>query len=131
MASIFSRIVQGEIPCYKVAETADCLAFLDVNPIAVGHVLCIPKREVDYIFDMDEALFVALQLFSRKVAQGLKSACPCIKVGTAVIGIDVPHAHIHLVPINKVSDMDFSTHVKLSDEEMRQLADRIAQCVKL
>ena len=99
MASIFSRIVQGEIPCYKVAETADCLAFLDVNPIAVGHVLCIPKREVDYIFDMDEALFVALQLFSRKVAQGLKSACPCIKVGTAVIGIDVPHAHIHLVPI--------------------------------
>ncbi|MBQ9639604.1 MAG: HIT family protein [Bacteroidales bacterium] len=131
MASIFSRIVQGEIPCYKVAETADCLAFLDVNPIAVGHVLCIPKREVDYIFDMDEALFVAMQLFSRKVAQGLKRACPCIKVGMAVIGIDVPHAHIHLVPINKVSDMDFSTHVKLSDEEMRQLADRIAQCVEL
>lgn len=130
MASIFSRIVAGEIPCYKVAETEDCLAFLDIDPIAVGHVLCIPKKEVDYIFDLDDELFVALHKFSRKVAKGLKKTCPCIKVGVAVVGIDVPHAHIHLVPLNTPGDMDFKTHVKMTPDELKELAQRIAQNIE-
>lgn len=131
MASIFSRIVAGEIPCYKVAETDDCLAFLDVNPVAEGHVLCIPKKEVDYIFDLDDDLFVKLQRFSKQVALGLKQACPCVKVGVAVVGIDVPHAHIHLIPINKVSDMDFSHHVSLTPDAMQALAEKIASQIRL
>ena len=91
MASIFSRIVAGEIPCYKVAETDNCLAFLDVNPVVKGHVLCIPKKEVDYIFDLDEDLYCDLQRFAHRVARGLKKACPCVKVGVAVLGLEVPH----------------------------------------
>jgi len=126
MASIFSKIVAGEIPCYKVAETDDCLAFLDVNPVVEGHVLCIPKKEVDYIFDLDDELFVKLHQFSRMVAKGLKKTCPCIKVGVAVVGIDVPHAHIHLMPLNNPGDLNFSHHVKMSPEAMKDLAARIA-----
>ena len=126
MPSIFSRIVAGEIPCYKVAETDDCLAFLDVNPVVPGHVLCIPKKEVDYIFDLDDDLFVNLHKFSRKVAKGLKKTCPCIKVGVAVVGIDVPHAHIHLMPLNKPGDLNFANHVQMSPEAMQDLAARIA-----
>ena len=126
MPSIFSRIVAGEIPCYKVAETDDCLAFLDVNPVVPGHVLCIPKKEVDYIFDLDDDLFVKLHKFSRKVAKGLKKTCPCIKVGVAVVGIDVPHAHIHLMPLNKPGDLNFANHVQMSPEAMQDLAARIA-----
>lgn len=131
MASIFSKIVAGEIPCYKVAETENCLAFLDVNPVVKGHVLCIPKKEVDYIFDLDDELFVELQLFSRKVAKGLKKVCPCIKVGTAVVGIDVPHAHIHLMPLNNPGDLNFSKHVQLTSEEMAELAAKISKEVEL
>ena len=130
MASIFSKIVAGEIPCYKVAETEHCLAFLDVNPIVKGHVLCIPKKEVDYIFDLDDELFVELHKFSRKVAKGLKKVCPCIKVGVAVVGIDVPHAHIHLVPLNKPGDLNFEHHVHLEPNEMQELATRIAASVE-
>lgn len=130
MASIFSRIVAGEIPCYKVAETDNCLAFLDVNPVVRGHVLCIPKKEVDYIFDLDDELFTELHLFSRRVARGLKKVCPCIKVGQAVVGIDVPHAHIHLMPLNKPGDLNFSHHVELSPDEMKELAARIAAAVE-
>jgi len=126
MASIFSRIVAGEIPCYKVAETDECLAFLDVNPVVKGHVLCIPKKEVDYIFDLDDELFIKLHKFSRKVAKGLKKTCPCIKVGVAVVGIDVPHAHIHLMPLNNPGDLNFAHHVKMDPEEMKDLAARIA-----
>lgn len=126
MASIFSRIVAGEIPCYKVAETDECLAFLDVNPVVKGHVLCIPKKEVDYIFDLDDELFVKLHKFSRRVAKGLKKTCPCIKVGVAVVGIDVPHAHIHLMPLNNPGDLNFAHHVKMDPEEMKDLAARIA-----
>lgn len=130
MASIFTRIVNGEIPCYKVAETDDFLAFLDVNPIAKGHVLCIPKKEVDYIFDLDDELFQGLHLFAKKVANGLKKVCPCIKVGVAVVGIDVPHAHIHLVPLNAVGDLDFSKpRVELTPEEMKSLAESIAKAI--
>ncbi len=130
MASIFSRIVAGEIPCYKVAETDHCLAFLDVNPVVRGHVLCIPKKEVDYIFDLDDDLFVELHRFSRTVARGLKKVCPCIKVGVAVVGIDVPHTHIHLMPLNNPGDLNFSNHVKMEPAEMQELAAQIAAAIE-
>jgi histidine triad (HIT) family protein len=130
MASIFSKIVAGEIPCYKVAETENCLAFLDIDPIVRGHVLCIPKKEVDYIFDLDDELFTELHLFSRRVARGLKKVCPCIKVGQAVVGIDVPHAHIHLVPLNKPGDLSFSHHVEMSSDELAALAKEIAAAIE-
>src|SRR6201996_583755 len=106
--SIFSKIVAGEIPAYKVAESVDYLAFLDISPLAEGHVLVIPKQEVDYIFDMDDELYTGLQIFAKIVAKGLKAAVPCKKVGVAVIGLEVPHAHIHLIPMNKVDDMNFA-----------------------
>lgn len=106
--SIFTKIINGEIPCHKIAEDDDHLAFLDIMPLKTGHVLVIPKQPVDYIFDMDPADFAALNLFARKVAKGIKSAISCKKIGVAVIGLEVPHAHIHLIPINSVSDMDFS-----------------------
>lgn len=128
MASIFTKICNGEIPCYRVAETEDCLAFLDISPIAVGHVLVIPKKEVDNIFDLDDETFTRLHLFSKKVAKALAKAVPCIKVGVAVIGIDVPHAHIHLVPINGVGDLDFKKErVVLSEQEFSDLASAIAK----
>lgn len=129
MASIFSRIVAGEIPCYRVAETEHCLAFLDVNPVVRGHVLCIPKKEVDYIFDLDDDLYTELHFFARRVARGLKKVCPCIKIAEAVVGIDVPHVHIHLMPLTKPSDLNFSHHVELSAEEMQKLAAEIAAAI--
>lgn len=131
MASIFSRIVAGEIPCYKVAETDDFLAFLDVNPVVEGHVLCIPKKEVDYVFDLDDDTFTRLHLFSKKVALGLKKVCPCIKIGVAVVGIDVPHTHIHLMPLNKPGDLNFSHHVSMTPDAMSALASKISQAVEL
>ncbi|MBO4740413.1 MAG: HIT family protein [Bacteroidales bacterium] len=131
MASIFSKIVAGEIPCYKVAETDECLAFLDVSPIAYGHVLVIPKKEVDYIFDIDDDLFVKLHLFSKKVALALKKVVPCVKIGVAVVGIDVPHAHIHLAPINKGGDLSFEKErVKLTPEEFKELAAKISAAME-
>lgn len=125
MASIFSKIVAGEIPCYKVAETETCLAFLDINPVVKGHVLCIPKKEVDYLFDLDEESYCDLQRFARTVALALKKVCPCTKVGVAVLGLDVPHAHIHLMPLQKEGDMDFRHHVKMEPAEMQALANAI------
>lgn len=130
MSSIFSKIVAGEIPCYKVAETEDCLAFLDVNPIQRGHVLCIPKKEVDYIFDLDEELYGRLMLFARRVAKGLKKVCPCVKIGVGVVGIDVAHAHVHLIPINQGGDLNFAHHVKMSSDELAELANKIAAAVQ-
>lgn len=130
MPSIFSRIVVGEIPCYKVAETEDFLAFLDVNPVVKGHVLCIPKREVDYVFDLDDDTFTRLHLFSKHVAKGLKKVCPCIKVGVAVVGIDVPHTHIHLMPLNNPGDMNFAHHVSMTPDEMSALANEIAAAIE-
>ena len=130
MASIFSRIVAGEIPCYKVFETDRCLAFLDINPVVRGHVLCIPKQEVDYIFDLDDDLFCELHLFAKRVAKGLKKVCPCIKVGEAVVGIDVPHTHIHLMPLNKPGDLNFAHHVEMSADELRELAARIGAAIE-
>lgn len=127
MASIFSKIVAGEIPCHKVAETEDCLAFLDIAPITRGHVLCIPKKEVDYLFDLDDELYCKLQLFAKKVAKGLQKACPCVKVGVGVIGVDVPHAHIHLVPLQDGSELNFKNHVEMSSDELKALAQKIAK----
>ena len=127
MASIFSKIAAGEIPSYKVAEDDRYFAFLDINPVAEGHVLVIPKREEDYIFDLPEDEYVGLQLFARRVAKAIKKALPCKRVGVAVMGLEVPHAHIHLIPINKESDMNFfGTKLQLSPERMQQIAESIA-----
>ena len=126
MASIFTRIVNGEIPCYKVAETDDCLAFLDINPLAKGHTLVIPKKEVDYLFDLDEDAYVKLFAFSKKVAKAIKETVPCERIGVAVIGLEVPHAHVHLCPINGVHDLSFSNpRVQLTKEEFQELARAI------
>ncbi len=130
MASIFSKIVAGEIPCYKVAETDQFLAFLDINPVVRGHVLCIPKKEVDYIFDLDDAMFCDLHLFAKRVAKGLKKVCPCIKVGEAVVGIDVPHVHIHLMPLNKPGDLNFGHHCLLYTSQLKVLAAEIGAAIE-
>lgn len=128
MASVFSKIVAGEIPAHKVAETEQFLAFLDVNPLAKGHVLVIPKAEIDYLFDLEDELYIGLQAFAKKVAVGLKKAIPCNRIGVAVIGLEVPHAHIHLVPINGMDDLNFSRpKLKLSSEELKEIATKIAQ----
>ena len=128
MPSIFTKIIQGEIPSYKIAETDEYLAFLDIFPLAQGHVLVIPKKEVDYIFDVDDALYQGLWLFSKKIAKAVDAAIECERVGVAVIGLEVPHAHIHLVPINGVQDIDFSRpKLKFSEEEFRQTAKRIKE----
>lgn len=127
MGSIFSKIISGEIPSHKVAESSDFLAFLDIHPLREGHVLVIPKTEIDYIFDMDDEHYLNMMLFAKIVAKAIKVAIPCIKVGVAVIGLEVPHAHIHLIPMNNVSDMDFSqpklnpTEVELSDTALKIL----------
>ena len=124
--SIFLKIISGEIPAHKVAETEDFLAFLDINPLVMGHVLVIPKKEIDYIFDMDDELYADLTLFAKKVAKAVKIAFPCKKVGVAVIGLEVPHAHIHLIPMNNVSDMNFAKEkLKPSQEELTEAAAKI------
>ena len=126
MASIFSRIAAGEIPSYKVAETERYFAFLDINPVQPGHVLVIPKNEVDYIFDIDNDEFAGLHIFAKKVAKALRKAVPCVKVGVAVIGLEVHHAHIHLIPINNDGDLDFNNKKTLPESEMKAIADAIA-----
>ena len=127
MASIFSRIAAGEIPSYKVAEDADHFAFLDINPVHPGHVLVIPKKEVDYIFDLEPEEYSALMLFARRVAKAIRRAIPCRKVGVTVIGLDVPHAHVHLVPMDKGDDMNFcAPKLTLPEEQMKEIAARIA-----
>ena len=126
MASIFSRIVAGEIPCYKVAENDKFFAFLDINPLVKGHTLVIPKQEVDYIFDLSDEDLAAMQGFAKKVASTINAVFPCQKVGQAVIGLEVPHAHIHLIPIQKESDMLFSNpKLKLSAEEFKEIAEKL------
>jgi histidine triad (HIT) family protein len=131
MTSIFSKIISGEIPAYKVAETNDFLAFLDVRPLAKGHVLVIPKQETDYIFDIENEEYVKLMLFAKIVAHGIKSVIPCQKIGVAVVGLEVPHAHIHLIPINSVADMNFSNaRLDLSKEEFEEIAGKISQSLK-
>lgn len=127
MATIFSKIVAGEIPCYKVAEDEKHFAFLDINPVAKGHTLVIPKKEVDYIFDLSEEEYAEYQKFAHRVATAMKKVMPCVKVGVAVLGLEVPHAHIHLIPINKESDMNFfKEKLSLPAEEMQSIANAIA-----
>lgn len=124
--SVFSKIVSGEIQAHVVAETTEFLAFLDVNPLVMGHVLVIPKKEIDYIFDMDDESYFGLTLFAKIVAIGIKKAFPCKKVGVAVIGLEVPHAHIHLIPMNSVSDMNFSKEkLQPTQEELAEAAAKI------
>ena len=130
MATIFSRIVAGEIPSYKVAEDARFYAFLDINPLAKGHTLVIPKREVDYFFDLEDEEIAAMQVFAKKVATAIKEAFPCIKVGQAVLGLEVSHAHIHLVPMQSEKDMLFTNpKLQLTPQEFKEIADRINACL--
>ncbi len=126
MGTIFSKIISGEIPCYKIAETDNFLAFLDINPLTKGHTLVIPKIEIDYIFDLEDNLLAELHIFSKYVAKAVKAAIPCKKIGTAIIGLEVPHAHIHLIPINNVSDMNFaSPKLTLESAELESIAAKI------
>lgn len=128
MPTIFSRIVAGEIPCYKVAEDEKNFAFLDINPVAPGHVLVIPKQEVDYIFDLNDQDYADLQIFAKRVAEAIKQALPCRRVGVAVMGMEVPHTHIHLIPINEEADMNFFKEKSaLRAEEMADIALKISQ----
>ncbi|MCE2712780.1 MAG: HIT domain-containing protein [Cryomorphaceae bacterium] len=128
MATIFSRILNGELPCYKVAENDKYLAFLDIMPLRKGHVLVIPKKETDYIFDMEDEDLTGLILFAKEVAHPLKKIFPCKKVGMTVIGLEVPHAHIHLIPIDSISDMDFSKpKLQLQKEEFEEIVTKFAK----
>ncbi len=132
MASIFSRIVKGEIPCYKIAEDDRYLAFLDINPLRAGHTLVITKREVDYIFDLDDDTLAGLAVFAKKVAAGIEKVIDCKRISVAVVGLDVPHVHIHLVPMDTMDDLNFSRpKLKLSPEEFRDIAARISSNVIL
>lgn len=131
MATIFSKIVSGEIPCYKVAETNDYLAFLDVRPLTAGHTLVIPKVETDYIFDIDDEQFAALHLFAKIVAKAVKAAVPCKRIGVAVIGLEVPHAHIHLVPMNEIGDLNFEKErAVFTPEQYEKIAQDIRSALK-
>lgn len=131
MATIFTKIVNGDIPSYKIAESNECFAFLDINPLARGHALVIPKKEVDYILDVDDELYKTLFLFAKKVGKSIESVTPCKRMGMIVFGLDVPHAHIHLIPINKSSDMNLSSpKVKLSNDEFIEIAKLISNAYK-
>jgi histidine triad (HIT) family protein len=125
MSTIFKKIIDGEIPCYKIAEDENFLAFLDVNPNAKGHTLCIPKQEINKFFEIDDALYLGLMQFSKKVAVALEKTVPCKRIGMAVIGLEVPHAHVHLIPLNEMQEMTFKHKVSLTEEEFQNLATRI------
>ena len=125
MSSIFTKIIKGEIPCYKIVEDADFLAFLDVNPNAKGHTLCVPKQEIDKIFDLEDDLYLGLMQFSKKVAVALEKTIPCNRIGMAVIGLEVPHAHVHLIPLNEMDEMRFKNKVSMTKEEFEALARQI------
>jgi histidine triad (HIT) family protein len=125
MATIFSKIINGEIPCHKIAETDDFLAFLDVFPCAVGHTLVIPKKEIDYIFDLEDELYIGLMKFAKSIEPAIKKAIPCKRIGVAIIGLEVPHAHVHLIPLNSMADMDFNDKLKVTQEELAEAAEKI------
>ncbi|GGG02265.1 HIT family protein [Pontibacter amylolyticus] len=123
--SIFTKIVKGEIPAYKIAEDDRYLAFLDVFPTTKGHTLVIPKQQIDYLFDLDDALYLGLMAFAKKVAAAVEKAVPCKRIGVAVVGLEVPHAHVHLIPLNKMADMNFANKQKFSKEEFEEVAEKI------
>jgi histidine triad (HIT) family protein len=125
MASIFSRIIAGEIPCHKIAENNQYFAFLDVFPCAVGHVLVVPKQEIDYLFDLSDELYAGLMAFAKQIQPAIRKAIACKRVGVAVIGLEVPHAHVHLIPMNSMNDMNFNHKLKLSQEELAETAAKI------
>ena len=132
MATIFSKIIKGEIPCYKIAENDRFFAFLDISPVAKGHTLVIPKIENDYIFNLDDQILGEMMIFAKKVALAIENVVPCKRIGIAVIGLDVPHTHVHLVPVKTVADLDFTKkRVQLTDEQFLQLATEISNHVKL
>ena len=125
MSSIFSKIIAGEIPCHKIAENDQYFAFLDVFPCAVGHVLVVPKQEIDYLFDLSDELYAGLMTFAKQIEPAIRKAIPCKRVGVAVIGLEVPHAHVHLIPMNSMNDMNFNHKLKLSQEELAKTAAKI------
>ena len=128
MASIFSKIIRGEIPCHRVAENERCFAFLDIRPIVFGHTLVVPKEEIDYYFDLPDDYIAELNTFAKKVATVLRQEVPCIRIGVMVAGLEVPHAHMHLIPINNMSDMNFANKkLKLSPEEFKKIQERIVK----
>lgn len=132
MASIFTRIIKGEIPCYKVSENDKFIAFLDVRPLTAGHTLVVPKQEIDYIFDLDDATLTGMILFAKKIATAMKEVIDCKRIGVAVLGLEVPHAHIHLVPLKKEQDIIFTNpRVSLTEDEFKRLAKAIGEKVKL
>jgi histidine triad (HIT) family protein len=127
MSSIFSKIVAGEIPCYKIAEDDRFLAFLDVNPNAKGHTLCIPKQEINKLFEMEEDLYLGLMQFSRKIAIALEQAIPCKRIGVAVVGLEVPHVHVHLIPLQDMDDMRFQRKMSLTKEEFEEIVQKVQE----
>jgi histidine triad (HIT) family protein len=132
MATLFTKIINGEIPCYKVAEDARFFAFLDINPLNAGHTLVVPKLEIDYVFDLDNDTLTGLILFSRKVASAIKSIVPCKRIGVAIAGLEVPHVHIHLIPMNTMDDINFlRPKLKFTSEEFRDIAEKISEKVSL
>ncbi len=132
MDTIFTKIIKGEIPCYKIAENDKFFAFLDINPLAKGHTLVVPKLQVDYIFKLEDEMLAEMMVFAKRIAAAIEANVPCERIGIAVIGLEVPHTHIHLVPINKVGDLNFANpKCKLSEEEFKEIAAKIAQSVKL
>jgi len=132
MATIFTKIINGEIPCYKVAEDENYFAFLDINPLRAGHTLVVPKRETDYIFDLGDDQLAGIILFSKKVAAAIKAAYPCNRIGVAILGLEVPHAHIHLVPMDSMEDVNFKNpKLKFSPEEYKEIAARISSKIIL
>jgi histidine triad (HIT) family protein len=132
MATIFSKIIKGEIPCYKIAENDDYFAFLDINPLRAGHTLVVPKRETDYIFDLEDHYLSGMVIFSKKIAVAIKNVIPCNRIGVAILGLEVPHAHIHLVPMDTMEDINFKNpKLKFSPEEFREIAAKISRSVIL
>ena len=125
MSSIFSKIVSGEIPCYKIDENDKCLAFLDINPNSFGHTLCILKREEDYVFDLDDDEYISLMNFSKKIARALEKSVTCERIAMSVVGLEVPHVHVHLIPINTMQDLDFSNNLKLEKDKFEEVCNKI------